>query len=51
MHAIWGAAQRILNMTLDTLLSVVEHAIFRFQLLAEKSGQRIEHALRQSREI
>ncbi|GBO20091.1 hypothetical protein AVEN_21820-1 [Araneus ventricosus] len=44
-------AQHILNVTPETLLSVVEHAVSRFQLVAENGGQCIEHVLHQSREI
>ncbi|GBM19504.1 hypothetical protein AVEN_107979-1 [Araneus ventricosus] len=44
-------AQHILNVTPETLRSVVEHAVSRFQLIAENSGQHIEHVLHQSREI
>ncbi|GBN59853.1 hypothetical protein AVEN_111687-1 [Araneus ventricosus] len=44
-------AQHILNMTPETLRSVVEHAVSRFQLVAENGGQHIEHVLHQSREI
>ena len=39
-------AQHILNMTPETLRSVVEHAFSQFQLLAENGGQHIEHVLR-----
>ena len=44
-------AHHILNMTLDTLRSLAEHGIFRFQLLAENGGQHIENVLHQSCEI
>ncbi|GBL86791.1 hypothetical protein AVEN_96029-1 [Araneus ventricosus] len=44
-------AQHILNVTPETLLSVVEHAVSRLQLVAENGGQHIEHILHQSREI
>ncbi|GBN07059.1 hypothetical protein AVEN_39056-1 [Araneus ventricosus] len=44
-------AQHILNVTPETLRSVVEHAVPRFQLVAENGGQHIEHVLHQSREI
>ena len=44
-------AQHILNMTLETLRLFVEHAVSRFQLLAENSAQHTEHALHHSREI
>ena len=44
-------AQRILNVTPDTLRSVVEHAVSRCQLLAENSGHHMEHVLHKSREI
>ncbi|GBM96280.1 hypothetical protein AVEN_109583-1 [Araneus ventricosus] len=43
--------QHILNMTPETLRSVVEHAVSRFQLVAENGGQHIEHVLHQSCEI
>ena len=43
--------QHILNVTRETLLSVVEHAVSRFYLLAENSVQPIEHVLKMSREI
>ncbi|GBM66465.1 hypothetical protein AVEN_146293-1 [Araneus ventricosus] len=43
--------QHILNVTPETLRSVVEHAVSRFQLVAENVGQHIEHVLHQSREI
>ncbi|GBO00449.1 hypothetical protein AVEN_185088-1 [Araneus ventricosus] len=43
--------QHILNVTPETLRSVVEHAVSRFQLVAENGGQHIEHVLNQSREI
>ena len=38
-------AQRILNMTSMKLWSIVEHAISRFQFLAENGKQHIEHVL------
>ena len=44
-------AQHILNVILKTFRSVVEHAVSRFQLLAENGRQHIEHVLHQSREI
>ncbi|GBN56822.1 hypothetical protein AVEN_33068-1 [Araneus ventricosus] len=44
-------AQHILNVIPETLRSVVEHAVSRFQLIAENGGQHIEHVLHQSREI
>ncbi|NSX83578.1 hypothetical protein GOM44_04430 [Wolbachia endosymbiont of Atemnus politus] len=37
--------QHIHNITPDTLRSVVEHAVSRFQLVAENGGQHIEHLL------
>lgn len=43
-------AQHILNVTPETLRSVVEHAVSRFQLVSENGGQHIEHLLRQSHE-
>ncbi|GBN77041.1 hypothetical protein AVEN_208727-1, partial [Araneus ventricosus] len=42
-------AQHILNVSPETLRSVVEHAVSRFQLVAENDGQHIEHVLHQSR--
>ncbi|GBM00544.1 hypothetical protein AVEN_77354-1 [Araneus ventricosus] len=44
-------AQHILNVTSETQRSVVEHAVSRFQLVAENGGKHIEHVLHQSREI
>ena len=44
-------ARYILNLTPETLRSVVEHEVSRFQLLAENDGQHTEHVLHQSREI
>ena len=44
-------AQHILNITSETLRSLVEHAISRFQLIAENGRHRIEHVLHQSCEI
>ncbi|GBL59710.1 hypothetical protein AVEN_155745-1, partial [Araneus ventricosus] len=44
-------AQHILKVTPETLRSVVEHAVSRFQLVAENGEQHIEHVLHQSREI
>ena len=44
-------AQYILNVTPETMRSVVEHAFSRFQLLAENGRQHIECVLHQSREI
>lgn len=41
-------AQHILNVTPETLRSVVEHAVSRFQLVAHNAGQHIEHVVRQS---
>lgn len=43
-------AQHILNVTPDTLRSVVEHAVSRFNLVAHNGGQHIEHVLHQSRQ-
>ena len=40
--------QHILNVIAETLRSAVEHAVSRFQLLAENDGQHIEHVLHQS---
>ncbi|GBM68323.1 hypothetical protein AVEN_247076-1 [Araneus ventricosus] len=35
--------QHIYNITNETLRSVVEHAVLRFQLIGENGGQHIEH--------
>ncbi|GFV77230.1 reverse transcriptase domain-containing protein [Trichonephila clavipes] len=43
--------QHILNVTRKTLRSVVEHAVFRFKLVAENGGWHTEHVLLQFREI
>ena len=44
-------AQHILKATRETMRTVVKHAIFRLQLLAENGGKHIEHVLHQSLEI
>ncbi|GBM93645.1 hypothetical protein AVEN_191660-1 [Araneus ventricosus] len=41
--------QHIHNITTETLRSVVEHAVLRFQLIGEKGGQQIEHFLNKSK--
>ena len=43
--------QHILNVTLETLRSAMEHAVSRFQLFAENGGQHIDYVFHQSREI
>ncbi|GBM38269.1 hypothetical protein AVEN_17717-1 [Araneus ventricosus] len=43
-------AQHIHNNSTDTLRSVVEHAISRFELVAQNGGQHIEHFLSKYRE-
>ena len=42
-------SQRIWNITPETLRSVVEYAVCRFQLIAYNGGQHVEHVLRLSR--
>ncbi|GBM95628.1 hypothetical protein AVEN_256427-1 [Araneus ventricosus] len=41
--------QHIHNITIETLRSVVEHAVLRFQLIGENGGQHIEHFLTKSK--
>ncbi|GBN26036.1 hypothetical protein AVEN_86876-1 [Araneus ventricosus] len=41
--------QHIHNITTETLRSVVEHAVLRFQLIGENGGQHIEHSLSKSK--
>ncbi|GBM50112.1 hypothetical protein AVEN_242251-1 [Araneus ventricosus] len=41
--------QHIHNITTETLRSVVEHAVLRFQLIGENGGQHIEHFLSKSK--
>ncbi|GBM56427.1 hypothetical protein AVEN_56112-1 [Araneus ventricosus] len=41
--------QHIHNITTETLLSVLEHAVLRLQLIREKGGQHIEHFLSKSK--
>ncbi|GBL82021.1 hypothetical protein AVEN_50595-1 [Araneus ventricosus] len=41
--------QHIHNITTETLRSVAEHAVLRFQLVAENGGQHIEHFLSKSK--
>ncbi|GBM76509.1 hypothetical protein AVEN_102294-1 [Araneus ventricosus] len=41
--------QHIHNITTETLRSVVEHALLRFQLIGENGGQYIEHFLSKSK--
>ena len=43
--------QHVLIVTLETLLSVAEHAVSRFQLFAENGAQHIKHVSHQSRKI
>ncbi|GBN12334.1 hypothetical protein AVEN_95190-1 [Araneus ventricosus] len=40
--------QHIHNITTETLRSVVEHVVLRFQLIGENGGQHIEHFLSRS---
>ncbi|GBM21166.1 hypothetical protein AVEN_50898-1 [Araneus ventricosus] len=42
-------AQHIHNITIETLRSVVEHAVLHFQLIGENGGQHIEHFLIKSK--
>ncbi|GBM94030.1 hypothetical protein AVEN_2697-1 [Araneus ventricosus] len=44
-------AQHIHNISTDTLQSVVEHVISRFELVAENNGLHIEHFLSKSCDI
>ncbi|GBM18011.1 hypothetical protein AVEN_238403-1 [Araneus ventricosus] len=41
--------QHIHNITIETLRSVVEHAVLRFQLIGENGGQHMEHFLSKSK--
>ncbi|GBM41721.1 hypothetical protein AVEN_220976-1 [Araneus ventricosus] len=41
--------QHIHNITTETLRSVVEHAILRFQLIGENGGEHIEHCYSKSK--
>ncbi|GBM69974.1 hypothetical protein AVEN_142995-1 [Araneus ventricosus] len=41
--------QHIHNITTETLRSVVEHVVLRFQLKGENAGQRMEHFLSKSK--
>ncbi|GBN07018.1 hypothetical protein AVEN_253766-1 [Araneus ventricosus] len=41
--------QHIHNITSETLRSVVEHAVLRFQFIGENGGQHIEHLLSKSK--
>ncbi|GBM09960.1 hypothetical protein AVEN_18367-1 [Araneus ventricosus] len=41
--------QHIQNITTETLRSVVEHAVFLFQLIGENDGQHIKHFLSKSK--
>ncbi|GBN29891.1 hypothetical protein AVEN_30796-1 [Araneus ventricosus] len=41
--------QHIHNITTETLRSVMEHAVLRFQLIRENDGQHIEHFLSKSK--
>ncbi|GBM73688.1 hypothetical protein AVEN_177739-1 [Araneus ventricosus] len=41
--------QQIHNMTTETLRSVVEHTVLRFQFIGENGGQHIEHFLSKSK--
>ena len=43
-------SQHILTITPETLRSVVEHAVCRFQLVAHNGGQHVEHVFHQSRD-
>lgn len=42
-------AQHLQNITTDTLRSIVEHAVYRFQLVAEIGGKHIEYFFHVSR--
>ncbi|GBM30839.1 hypothetical protein AVEN_18696-1 [Araneus ventricosus] len=42
-------AQHVHNITTETLRSVVEHAVLRFQLIGDNGGQHIEHFLSTSK--